>query len=223
VAHRLGRGPAVVILVGGLHGGYEANSVVLARRFVDYFQQEGRLPDDLTLYVIPDANPDGTALVEMADGTPAPPVFEARFNGNGVDLNRNWDCQWTADALWRDQAISAGTGPFSEPETQALRDFFLTHDPALVLFFHSAAGAVYASGCPQPEPESLALAERYGAAAGYPVHAAFDHYAITGDAADWLTTQGIPSFTVELSTHETVDWEQNLAGVTAVLGHLARE
>jgi hypothetical protein len=230
VAHRLGAGDVPVVVVGGLHGGYEWNSILLAEELLDYFRQPDRIPAALTLHVIPDANPDGLFAVSGTDGpfTPADvaatdPVdnLPGRFNANGVDLNRNWDCNWVEAALWRDQPVSGGPSPFSEPETRGLRDYLLALDPAVVIFLHSAAGAVYVSGCPDPHPPSRDLALIYGEAAGYPVEEFFDHYAITGDAGDWLTTQGIPSFSVELTTHDALDWEQNLSGITALLEQLA--
>jgi hypothetical protein len=61
------------------------------------------------------------------------------------------------------------------------------------------------------------LADIYGEAAGYPVFDRFDHYDITGDAGDWLATKGIPSITVELVTHEDLQWPMNLSGLLAVL------
>lgn len=225
-AHRLGSGPTPIVLVGGMHGGYEWNTVLLAQEVLEHLQaKRNEVPAEVTLYIIPSANPDGLALV-AGDGGDLQPTdvisdtASGRFNANGVDLNRNWDCLWSEEALWRDQPVSAGTHPFSEPESDSLRHFFLDARPVVVVFWHSAAGGVYASGCPEPDPASFESARVYGSAAAYPVYPAFDHYQITGDAGDWLTTQGIASFTVELTTHETLDWEQNLAGVRAILAYL---
>ena len=56
-----------------------------------------------------------------------------RNNGNGtfgVDLNRNWDIDWGgngASSNSNDETYH-GTGPFSEPETQVMRDFLLSLD-----------------------------------------------------------------------------------------------
>jgi predicted deacylase len=221
--YQFGNGDRDIVLVGGIHGGYEWNTTVLAYAFIDYFRQHpSAIPDAMTVHIIPNANPDGLYMAAgkvgrflatdiSADG-PA-----ARFNGHGVDLNRNWDCRWTEQAVWRNQPVSAGPYPFSEPESVALRDFFMTVDAELVLLWHSAAGAVYAGGCPDPHSLSLDLATRFAQAAGYPVFATFEHYDVTGDASDWLITQDIPSFTVELTTHDALDWEQNLAGVMRLL------
>ena len=232
-AYTLGTGDTAIVLVGGLHGGYEWNSILLAERLLDHFQGHPELlPAAVTLHVIPNANPDGLFAVLGFDGPFTPGNFPAtdptvylpgRFNGNGVDLNRNWDCNWTADALWRDQPISGGASAFSEPETRGLRDTLLALDPAAVVFLHSAANAVYVAGCPTPHAASRDLALVYGQAAGYAVEETFDHYAITGDAGDWLTTQDIASFTVELFSHESLDWEQNLAGMVALLGYFTAD
>jgi len=232
-SYRFGFGNTDVVIVGGMHGGYEWNAILLAQSLIDhYYAGGGKIRPTVSLHVIPNANPDGLALAtgkDPADLQLQPTdiithTLSGRFNANGVDLNRNWDCNWSEQALWRDQPISGGTHPFSEPETESLRRFFLDVRPNVVVFLHSAADGIFSAGCPGPDPASSALAAVYGSAAGYPVYPSFDHYVVTGDASDWLTTQGIPSFTVELSTHEATDREQNLAGLRALLTYLsARE
>jgi hypothetical protein len=227
--YRLGTGPIHVVLVGGIHGGYEWNTVLLVKQLLEHAQlQPDLVPDSLTLHIVPNANPDGLFLVTGQEESFLPSDVAAdsrpgRFNGNGVDLNRNWDCNWSPTALWRDQIVSGGTHPFSEPETEGLRDFFLEVKPVVVVFWHSAANGVYVSGCPNPHGASFELASVFGQAAGYPVYSSFNYYPITGDAGDWLTTQEVASFTVELITHETLDWEQNLAGFTALLNYLDQQ
>lgn len=228
-SYRLGSGAIDIVVVGGMHGGYEENTIVLAEAFLSHFQTHAAdIPPAITLHIVPNANPDGLAVVgdaTVGDSTTddirptgvLSDTLAGRFNANGVDLNRNWDCLWIEQGRWRDQTVSAGTHPFSEPETASLSRFFLETDPALVIFLHSVADAVYVSGCLEPDPASTEMAVIYGLAAGYPVYPAFEHYTVTGDAGDWLTTQGIPSFTVELSSHETTDWEQNLRGLMAIL------
>lgn len=229
VSYQFNDGPIKLIFVGGIHGGYEWNTILLAYQAVDYFTAHPeQIPDNVTLHIIPSANPDGQYLVTGQDGrfTPADiptemDTFPGRFNGQGVDLNRNWDCEWTATAVWRQQAVSGGAFPFSEPESRALRDFFLTQQPAVVLFWHSAANGVFAAGCPDTLPQSTELTTRYGTAAGYPVYERFAHYEVTGDAGDWLATQGIPSLAVELKNHEETDWPQNQAGMLALLAQFS--
>lgn len=221
----MGRGPHHVVLIGGIHGGYEWNTISLAYQMIDHFQENPQeIPSDVTLHIIPAANPDGQFVVVGQDGRflaadvdPTGNNFPGRFNSNNVDLNRNWDCNWQTTGLWRDQEIDAGSAPFSEPETAALRDYLLALQPTAVVFWHSAANGVYGAGCPDLYQPAYELAQLYGSAAGYPIYDLFDSYAVTGDASDWLALKGIPAITVELKTHEALDWEKNLAGVTAVL------
>ena len=56
----------------------------------------------------------------------------------------------------------------------------------------------------------------YSRASGYPAVKSFDAYETSGDAEGWLASIGIPTVAVELKTHETIEWEQNLAGVMAL-------
>lgn len=228
ISYQIGTGETHVMFIGGIHGGYEWNTILLAYEALDYFiAQPDFVPPNVTLHIIPSANPDGQKLVTGSTGRfdPSDVVFNTepgRFNGRGVDLNRNWDCDWQPTALWRDQYVSGGEAAFSEPETRALRDYILEYDPTAVLFWHSAANAIFSAYCPQPHLPSNQLADLYGAASGYPVHYSFNAYPITGDASNWLTTQGIASITIELTTHSTIEWEANRRGMTAVLNAASR-
>jgi predicted deacylase len=227
VSYRFGEGETPLILAGGMHGGYEWNTILLAYELLDYLQANPDfIPPSLTVYLIPNANPDGLyAVTEKTERFSAADVHSdtipGRFNGRNVDLNRNWDCNWSPTALWRDNEISGGSAPFSEPENLALRDFILPIRPSAVLFWHSAATGVYSAGCGQVDTASKNLAQIYATASGYPLYDSFHHYDITGDASDWLAMQSIPSFTVELRTHEQLDWDMNLAGLRALFQHLA--
>lgn len=222
-AWQFGAGIFHIVLVGGIHGGYEWNSALLAYRMRDVFTAAAsHLPASITLTIIPAANPDGLYRVTQRTGPFTArdvrlPLEPGRFNGNGVDLNRNWDCNWQRTALWRGRSVPAGDAPFSEPEVQALRDFLLGHRPVAVVFWHSVADGVYAAGCGSPWLPSVQLAEHYGRASGYNVYRSFDFYQVTGDATDWLATQGIPGITVELSARDELDWQRNWRGVSDLL------
>ena len=188
------------------------------------------VPDTMTLSVIPSANPDGTFAVIGKEGrfaigdVPADEgvVGTGRFNAHDVDLNRNFDCKWQPESTWRSKTVSAGTEPFSEPESLALRDYVATYTPTAVIFWHSQANAVYASECEDGIlPKTLALMSAYATAADYAAVSTFDAYPVTGDAEGWLASIGIPAITVELSSHDSVEWQRNLAGITALLTVLA--
>lgn len=227
-SYRFGFGTQTLVLVGGIHGGYEWNTIVLAYEMIDYFlANPNQIPANISLYIIPSANPDGQFAVTGVDGrfTAADvgsDIEPGRFNGNQVDLNRNWACDWQAEGVWGDTEVSGGSVPFSEPETAALRAFFLREKPAMVLFWHSKADGIFIGSCDGLFQPSADIAEIYGRASGYTVNEQFTAYPVTGDASDWLATQNIPSFTVELKTRSNPDWEMNLAGVLALLDFYGR-
>ena len=224
--YQFGQGPLTVTFVGGMHGGYEWNSTLLMYELMDYLHaQPDFLPPAITLHIIPAANPDGIHRIVghnnrfTADDISGD-IFPGRFNANNVDLNRNWDCDWQPTGFWRDQTVSAGDYPFSEPENRHLRDFIEAQNPLVVIFYHSVFEAVFTAGCPDTFPLSRELADVYGQAADYPVYDQFPAYEISGDAGDYLAKVGIPAFTVELSTRESTDWARNLAGMKALLAYL---
>lgn len=228
--HTFGNGQNHVLLVGGIHGGYEWNTVLLAQQVVSFFEQyPNMIPSDVTLHIVPVLNPDGLYKI-MGDGPIASEhitvndTVVGRFNANSVDLNRNWDCKWQANAQFRQQVVSGGTAPFSEPETATMRDFILETRPSAVVFWHSKASLIVPGQCGDRYEPSWMLADVYGAASGYPVNF-FTAYPVTGDATDWLAAQNIPSIVVELTTQSQPEFEQNLAGIKAILqskSYLAR-
>lgn len=211
-ARRFGSGPRALLLVGGIHGGWEANTVALLEELIAHFEATPAdvLPG-LTLVLVPAANPDGLARGREAD---------SRFNANGVDLNRNWGCGWSAQAVWRDQPVNAGERPFSEPETQALAALVRQLQPAAALFYHSAASGVYAGNCDGDHGSAL-LAQVVGEATGYSYGQPFSAYRVTGTAPSWVDGQGIPAADVELQTGNDSEFARNLAGVMALQRWLA--
>ena len=140
------------------------------------------------------------------------------FNGNNVDLNRNFDCDWQASAKWQNKNVSGGESVFSEPEAQAIKGYVEKNKPIAAIFWHSQSNAVYASECNNGIlPETINIMNTYSFASGYSPVRTFDSYEITGDAEGWLASINIPAITVELKTHETIEWERNLAGFKAIL------
>jgi hypothetical protein len=226
-AYQIGNGPIRLAFIGGIHGGYEWNTTLLAYQAIDFFiSHPDELPDSISLYVVPSANPDGLAAIigrfgrftfdDMRSLTTTS-TFPGRFNGNGVDLNRNWGYNWTPNAFWWQVRVSGGAEPFSEVESQILRDFLTAPPMAAVVFWHSAARGVYPGRCDAPLPQTNILGTTYAEASQYPAYDSFDHYPITGDATDWLCSQGIPAIVVELSSKRGLDWPQNLSAMKAVI------
>jgi predicted deacylase len=225
-SYTYGTGKNHIVFVGGIHGGYEWNSVLLAYQFLDYVDKNpNAIPASLTVTVIPSANPDAVFKVVGKEGrfTQANVskdknlLASARFNAHNVDLNRNFDCNWQPKSTWQSKTVSAGTAAFSEPEALAIKNFAMEKTPSAFVFWHSQANAVYASECNKGIlPATLDIMNAYAKAAGYQAIKSFDSYKITGDAEGWLASINIPAITVELKTHETVEWEKNLAGIKAL-------
>lgn len=208
MAHRLGSGEKVIMLVGGIHGGWETNTVELMNELIAHFETTpGDLLPGISLLLIPALNPDGAARGRTLEG---------RFNDHQVDLNRNWDCGWEGVAYFQNREVSPGASAFSEPETQALSSLILQVRPAVVLFYHSAADGVFAGSCNGQDAGSEAMAAVLGEATGYSYGASFTAYPVTGTAPSWVAAQGIPSADVELATWRMPEFERNLRGVMAL-------
>lgn len=230
-AYLYGTGATHLLFVGGMHGGYEWNAALLAYQYKQYLDAHPEaVPAGITIAVIPELNVDGVARVvgkagpfTETDVNPSESVqVSGRTNTNEVDLNRNFDCNWQAKATWRREPESAGTAPFSEPESAALRDFIASFSPVAVVFWHSQSGTVYAAQCGKTMAKNdLALMRAYADAAGYKTQATFDAYPVAGDSEGWLASIGIPALTVELTTHTDVEWDKNLAGADALLRYFS--
>lgn len=104
-----------------------------------------QLLDNTELYFIPMVNPDGyTYNVTTNPAGGGLWRKNRRNNGNssfGVDLNRNWGYMWGYDDNGSSPDSTAetyrGTVGFSEPETQAVRDFCNIHSFKLALNYHT--------------------------------------------------------------------------------------
>lgn len=235
---RVGSGPIDVIVVGGIHGGYEANSILLAQRFVQHYSNNPQeLAPHFTLHVIENMNPDG---LHRITGGVDPEQFDfravdtvpGRFNGRGVDLNRNWDGQWRPVSYWGNRQVNTGSEPFSEPETRTVRDYFLRVDPVASVFYQSAGAFLWYSGAEEGWNASRQLAQAYSTGSGYRVlqprprssnNGADNDFDITGSSDDYFYTIGHRNVTVELTTHYEIEWERNLAGLRSFLTALQQE
>ena len=70
------------------------------------------------------------------------------------------------------------------------------------------------------------MADVYGEAASYQVRdfEALTQQVVNGDGTNWLDDQNIPAISVLLPEYaRVVDWEENLAGVLAVIEAAASE
>jgi len=233
MAYSFGTGETELLFVGGIHGGYEWNTALVAYELIDHLKANPTaVPENLRVTVIPVLNPDGLHKVvgttekfakESVPATEAGTV-PGRFNGNGVDLNRNFDCDWQETGMWRNTEVKGGSAAFSEPESQAMREFVETYNPKAVVVWYSAAGGVFASNCHDGVlPETTTLTKLFADASRYPAYQSFNFYEITGDMVNWLAKEGIPAISVLLTNHTDTEWDKNRAGVEAVINHYAQQ
>jgi hypothetical protein len=216
-AYQFGDGSRSVLLVGGLHAGFAPASVSLAETVIAVYSDDpDKVPDNVTLFVIPNANPD-------SDWDPG--GKSGRLNGNGVDLNRNFGCNWSKNADWKEQSINPGSGPFSEPETRILRDFIQIYGPSAVIFYEARAtnGMVAPGNCNSEDGGSDQLAQIYIGGSGYPLYTGFS---LTGDGSDWLASQGIPSIAILFKSYDSIgrsELQANLSAIEDVLAYVSRQ
>ncbi|HSN93957.1 MAG TPA: M14 family metallopeptidase [Anaerolineaceae bacterium] len=203
--YRFGRGEHPYLIIAGIHGGYEANTVWLADELVEYLSNSSySVPEDKTLYILPMFNADGYYQDHGPDG---------RANSTNTDLNRNWDANWKkvwyGPNCWNRRYITAGTGPMSEPETQALADFVITRGIEAIISYHSAGlGIFYGEGVNNNASIELARAISLVTPYAFPPNGGVCE--MTGQFADWASNNGIAAIDIELTNHTDTDFEINV-------------
>ncbi len=232
MAYHYGDGDTEILFVGGIHGGYEWNTALVAYEAMDYLQKNPKvIPGNVKVTVIPVLNPDGlnkvvgtTSMFAARDVAGSQAVqISGRFNANNVDLNRNFDCDWQENATWQNKTVSGGGKAFSEPESQAIKSYIESSNPNVVIVWYSAAGGVFASNCHNGvSDETLAITKVFAKASGYPAYETFDFYEITGDMVNWLAKENIPAISVLLTNHTDTEWSKNKAGIDAILKYYAK-
>lgn len=214
---RLGDGPNLILLVGGIHAGQSPSTIAVVDALYEQLQADERLiPSDVTMLFISNINPDSSDSGEFT-------------NSNGVDINRNWDCDWQANPTV--QGIAAiglgGKRPFSEPETVLLQQLILSEQPEMVIILDAAVrtGWVSAGNCGGQTRSSRPFELLFANSAGYLSGdiTTLQGQEPTGNAAGWIDSQGIPAITVWLPSRETAVLAPNLAGLLAIMEQISNE
>ncbi|HAV77323.1 MAG TPA: hypothetical protein DCX53_08215 [Anaerolineae bacterium] len=212
--YTFGNGAREYLIVAGIHGGYERNTIELANELIRYVNDHPEvIPQDATLYIIRNMNPDGEARAEGVDG---------RVNNNGVDLNRNfpsenWTAEWNRDGCWIYRPTTGGSYGGSEPETRTVMSFIGSHDIQALISYHSAALGVFPGGVPW-EADSIRLAKALAKATGYPYPPLDTGCIYTGTLADWAVENGVgAAVDMELANHRDTDFNKNLNALKALL------
>lgn len=212
--YTFGVGEREYLIVAGIHGGYEGNTVALANELISHINAHPEaIPSDAKLYIIRNMNPDGEARSNGVDG---------RVNNNGVDLNRNfpsqnWVADWDRDGCWIYRPTTGGAYGGSEPETRSVMSFIASHDIEAVISYHSAALGIFPGGVPWDEA-SIRLAKELAKATKYPYPPLDTGCEYTGTLADWAVENGVgASVDMELSDHKNTDFDKNLKALNVLL------
>ena len=184
------------------------------------------LVNNREMWFIPVVNPDGYVFNELIEPFGGGMHRKNRKNTNcgngtmrGVDLNRNFGYEWGANNTGSSpdpcSDVYRGESAFSEPETQAVRDFILGSDFKNVLHYHSYSNLyihAFGDGSYPDEPDLTTHREighemsKYN---GYYVGTGLDGigYTVNGDAVDWsYGDQELISYVPEVGSYAQGFW-----------------
>ncbi len=196
-ANRYGGGEDVIVFIGGVHSGKSPATVAISQRLDQYMGNNlENMPNNLTVYIIEDLNPDSPDDLGQRSG---------RLNSRGVDPNRNAGCNWSA-------GNTHGSAPFSEEETSILQAFIKDKNivAAIIWGARETNGAVYPAFCGAVKhTPSQSLAQFYASETGYSGKRFEELDQGTGELGDWLASEGIAAITVLFRDHSDPDWSRN--------------
>ncbi len=195
-----------VLFTAAIHAREVITPLVLFN-FTDYLLDNYGTDPDVTdlidhreLWFIMCVNPDGYYHNEFTNPSGGGLWRKnRRSNGDGtygVDLNRNFGHEWGYDNAGSspitDDETYRGTGPFSEPETQAVRDFVESHNFVISMFFHSYQNLLlwpwgYLDGLITPDEDIFEqIGDTVQAFNGYDPGPGWQLYVTNGDSDDWM-------------------------------------
>lgn len=213
------------ILICGNHHGNEVLGVEAVLYQINYLVDNYGIDDEVTYWIdnyeiwfVPMVNPDGREAVR-------------RYNENGVDLNRNYSFQHTA--------VGNHGQPFSEPETQVIRDLSALYPPVMSLTYHTSGRYVLLAWTHTDEaaPDSSALiylGNKVAESIEFPEGASTGYYELlqggrwyftAGEYCDYMySTHNTLAFTLEMWTSQNPEGsvipqvvERNLEGFKTLL------
>ncbi len=217
-----------LLFIGAHHGNELVGNemaIFIIETFVNNYGADPRITwliDNHQIWVIPMPNPDGTEYTlndeswrknrspnYISESTPGP--FDPKIypTSYGVDLNRNYDIEWGdpggSSPITQRSSTYSGPEPFSEFETQTVRDLVLAHNFTFYMDYHAGIELIlYPWGFTSEPTQDNTLFERLGERlsklTGYDAVQGYDLYQTNGDSTDWIySATRTLSFTVELS------------------------
>lgn len=182
------------------------------------------LVDNRQIWLVPVVNPDGLDYALEIDETWRK---NRRLNYDdtyGVDLNRNYNGSENGDpdGLWGGDGSShnpadttyCGESPFSEPETQAVRDLVLAHTFEVAIDFHTYGDYVmwpwsFTTEIAPDDDDLVRIGWELAALNGYLPQQGIYLYPTTGDSSDWLYgAADIFAYCIEVGNEDVGFWEK---------------
>lgn len=182
------------------------------------------LVNNREIYFMPVVNPDGYEYNRSTNPNGGGMWRKNRRNNGGsfgIDLNRNFGYQWgynnTGSSGTPSSETYRGTAPFSEPETQAMRDFTNSKNFKTALNYHTYSNLLlYPWGyINQPTPDNAIFAEYTADMTRYNNYTAGQApvilYDVNGSTDDWMygeqtTKPKILSLTPEVGSSSDGFW-----------------
>lgn len=201
------------ILVNAMHHAREVMTPEITTDMVEYltsnYGQKSEVTNwvnDTAIWVIPMFNLDGNNKMWNENSM----WRKNTRNGHGVDINRNYPTGWNS-CNGSSASTSAqdyrGTGPASEPETQAMMNFVASIKPVFNISYHSYSEIViYPFGCRPNKTPTTEAVEQIGAEIGkkldYKPGTAWELlYNADGGDIDWMYTQHqVIPFVIEVNS-----------------------
>ncbi len=179
------------------------------------------LLDRIEFWIIPCMNPDGYFRTWAERDNPNAVWADMRKNAHGVDLNRNFPLP-AERSMDNDFAGSSdpnsvrytGPSPYSEPETQATRDFVAKREFFAAIDFHSNWGTIFppkcnGSACEKQFKKMLEPAREKQKNVKYQIVAAWQVDSFSGEMEDELFyTYGVMAVCWEIFTQAATDEQQ---------------
>lgn len=194
---------STVLLNFAIHGfedEYNADGQILvdtANSLIKYYDENPSLLGETQLIIIPCANPDGLYEGTTNNGF-------GRCNSNGIDLNRDFDANYSSNSNPRNYTPYA----FSAAESRALRDLCYEYQPDIVLDLH---------GWLDETIGDAELAEVFYSEMGLSLAHTFTATNCKGYFSNWAHQQGALALLVEFKSSTEVPLDKLEATINRLL------
>ena len=185
--------------------------LILIKHLLENYGKDPRITELLNtrdVWIVPMVNPDGHIEAEKGAN------WRKNMNKNdgnryrGVDFNRNYGHKWNTGGSSNSPSSDTymGKAPFSEPETQAVRDFVKSRpNLKIMMSYHSFSNLIlWPWGYTKQRvnnPKLVEMGTKLGQLTGYTPQQAADLYVASGITDDFTFGElGLMSFTTEIGS-----------------------